>query len=981
MPFFIHTITYSVKMTYNVKIHQIMKTTLLIPLLILILTPFNLSGQTNVSGTISQNTTWIMSGSPYILKNTVGIAPGITLTIQPGVQVNGSFDLIVKGNLKANGNPDSLICFYRTKILFKGTNLSNSQVSNAAFNEGGLQLADESEFIQDNPKNSGTLVLSQCRFIRNAFLYSKGYDSNGLLIVMNSEFNNTSIKGFYPRSEIIKLYDCIINNSTITSDSYNKGIYVINSTLSRSTFWVGCCDANYSIISSRLINCALTGRESGSINLKKNIFINTSVNVDNDENGGYDVISQIDSCIFVNYPTTDLRLFNSIRRGNVKINNSAFIGQSSTPLGTGVDNFNGSYIKNSLFLNNSIGLAGSVTTMSGCNFINNQVYAFVSNSRFSTDAMNNYWGTLSASEISELIYDTNDDINLGPVNYSNYLTTPDTKAPVSCPTNFFRSSTNNSITLTWDSNKESDIAGYKLYYKSNGPFAYKKSIDVGNNTIFVSAELSMADTIMITAYDMEADGINDQIEGHESWFSGPALLHFQKNLTSGIQYCKSKTISYQVTPVAIFNTDNQFIMELSEASGKFDTPSELASINSSSACTLNASVPEGITYGIKYRIRVKSTEPLSYGTSDTVIFFDSPAPTSSFSFPNSVCFNSEAHISYAGNASVNANYEWNFDQGLINQGSGKGPYSVSWNSPGVKSISLNITENGCNSNTRNLIIVKDLPLPASICMVSTDISNHNMVIWQKQNFQPMDSILVFKETSQSEVFSRIGSIPASGDPVFVDYLSNSQQNSSRYKIAVKDSCDFITAQSNPHRTIHLTISSGIGGAWNLLWNNYEGFEYSTYNLYRGISDNTLQKIAELPSNLFSYSDLTPPLGTTFYQIEIVKPEPCILVSLKSSGDYTSVKSNVVNSSMTTDVTSSDEETIKISPNPVRDFFRIDYKSSSECILSINTIEGKELQQIHAAAGESVNMTSYEKGIYIIKTIFDNQIITCKILKE
>jgi hypothetical protein len=85
--------------------------------------------------------------------------------------------------------------------------------------------------------------------------------------------------------------------------------------------------------------------------------------------------------------------------------------------------------------------------------------------------------------------------------------------------------------------------------------------------------------------------------------------------------------------------------------------------------------------------------------------------------------------------------------------------------------------------------------------------------------------------------------------------------------------------------------------------------------------------------------------------------------------------------MTTDVSSSDEETIKISPNPVRDFFRIDYKSSSECIVSIYTIEGKELQQIHAAAGESVNMTSYEKGIYIIKAIIDNQIITCKILKE
>jgi hypothetical protein len=957
-----------------------MKRTLLIPMVILSLAPFNMSGQTSVSGTISQNTTWTRSGSPYILKNIVGIAPGITLTIQPGVQVNGSFDLLVKGNLKADGKPDSLITFYRTRILFKGTNLSNSHVSYAAFNEGGLQLADETEFIQDNPKNSGTLVLSQCKFTSNAYVYTKGYDSNGLLIVSNSGFENSSIKGFYPRSEIIKLYDCIINNSTITSDSYNKGIYVLNSTLSGSTFWVGCCDANYNIISSRLINCALTGRESGRINLKKNILINTSVNVNNYENGGWEVLAQIDSCIFVNYPTTDLRLFNSINQGNVNINNSAFIGQSNTPLGTGVENYNGSYIKNSLFINNSVGLVGSVTTMSGCNFINNQVYDFVSNSRFSTDARNNYWGAFSDSEISNLIYDTDDDINLGPVNYSNYLTTPNTKAPISCPTNFFRSATNNAITFTWNANKESDIDGYRLYYKSNGPFAFKNSIDVGKKTTFVSAELSMSDTVMITAYDYEANGTNDQIEGHESWFSGPAQLHFNKNLTSGTEYCKSKTIGYQVTPVAVFNTDNQFIMELSDTSGNFDNPSELASVNSSAACVLYAPAPEGIAYGIKYLVRVKSTNPLSYGTPDTVIFFDTPAPTSSFSFPALVCFNSEAHIYYSGNASTNAQYEWNFNNGNISQGSGEGPYFVTWNSPGAKYITLKVTENGCYSNTSNLIMVKDLPLPASICMVSADNSNHNMIIWQQQDVQPVDSVIVYKETSQSDVFRRIGSVSASGDPVFVDLLSNSQQNSSRYQIAVKDTCDFITSQSNPHRTIHLSINSGIGGAWNLIWNNYEGFEYSTYNLYRGISDNTLQKIAELPSNLFSYSDLTPPLGTTFYQIEIVKPEPCLLSSLKLSGNYSSVKSNVVNSSMANDG-SSEAKGVKISPNPVRDFFRIDYKSTSECNVLITSIEGKELQQIHSAAGELVDMTSYDKGIYIVRIFLDNQIIDCKILKE
>ena len=517
-----------------------MKPNLLIFVGFLILNTISLFSQTNVSGTLTENTTWTKAGSPYNLKNTVGVPPGVTLTIKAGVQVNGSYDLIVKGNLIADGKSDSLITIFRTRILFKGTNLSNSLVSKTAFNAGGLQLADESEFTQDNPKNSGTLVLSNCRFISNAFLRSKGYDSQATLIVSNSKFENSTIKGFYPISEIIKLYDCSINNSTITSDSYNKGIYVIRTTLNKCTFWVGCCEANYNIISSRLIDCSLTGRESGSINLKKNILINTAVNVDNDQNGGYDVMAQIDSCIFVNYPSTDLRLFNSIRKGNVRIDKSSFIGSGTSPLGAGIDNFNGSYINNTTFINNSIGIIGSVSTLTGCNFFYNNDYSIKSNSPNSINAQYNYWGTTNSSVISQLIYDISDDINLGQVNYSNYLTTPNTNAPISNPVYLFKSAFDNSVELKWNTNKESDLAGYRLYYKSNSPFDYKNFIDVGKDTFYVSTELKMTDTIVVTAYDNQSDGNNDQIEGHESWFSLPAMLYFQKNLTSGTSYCTNK---------------------------------------------------------------------------------------------------------------------------------------------------------------------------------------------------------------------------------------------------------------------------------------------------------------------------------------------------------------------------------------------------------------------------------------------------------
>ncbi|MBT6170729.1 MAG: hypothetical protein HOH98_08300, partial [Flavobacteriaceae bacterium] len=52
--------------------------------------------QTDVSGTISSNTTWGTSGSPYTVTGNVLVANGVTLSIEAGVTVKVNSGLYIK---------------------------------------------------------------------------------------------------------------------------------------------------------------------------------------------------------------------------------------------------------------------------------------------------------------------------------------------------------------------------------------------------------------------------------------------------------------------------------------------------------------------------------------------------------------------------------------------------------------------------------------------------------------------------------------------------------------------------------------------------------------------------------------------------------------------------------------------------------------------------------------------------------------------
>jgi len=79
----------------------------------------NSAGPTEVSGVFSNDTTWELANSPYIVKGSMNVASGVTLTIEAGVVVkfDGQYDLVVDGALIAKGTEEKVITFTSNSFL------------------------------------------------------------------------------------------------------------------------------------------------------------------------------------------------------------------------------------------------------------------------------------------------------------------------------------------------------------------------------------------------------------------------------------------------------------------------------------------------------------------------------------------------------------------------------------------------------------------------------------------------------------------------------------------------------------------------------------------------------------------------------------------------------------------------------------------------------------------------------------------------
>jgi VCBS repeat-containing protein len=163
----------------------------------------------------------------------------------------------------------------------------------------------------------------------------------------------------------------------------------------------------------------------------------------------------------------------------------------------------------------------------------------------SVNAENNYWGTTIETEIQTVIYDKSEDSGLGEVYYQPFLTNFDSTAPISRPTNVTKTDYGSDVVLNWSANEESDITGYKLHYGNPTGYSYENTIDLGNVTRYIITGGDISTEYVITAYDSNADGIEDNFEGNESWFS--IAEEFTSSLSASVASISESDNSMTIT--------------------------------------------------------------------------------------------------------------------------------------------------------------------------------------------------------------------------------------------------------------------------------------------------------------------------------------------------------------------------------------------------------------------------------------------------
>ena len=351
--------------------------------------------QTNVSGGIYQNTTWTLSGSPYVVNSSIVVFPGKTLTIEPGVEIqinnqnNSNIYIETRGTINCIGTdaqPIKIHALYDTlnTVAWQGFVCTSSQ--------GGVLNADRIEisnayFPLSYETIPATLSYTNSKFIRCFQAVTVGTNLN----LSGCEFIDNEV-GVYGWANF-NINNCLFKDNTTS-------LYIYASAFAMS---------NCSFIDNQ-IGASFLANAVDSIVIANCEFLNNGLALNYPNNG------RVENCEFSDNGTAVQAAY------NCEIQNNTFFYNILAIEATVDANIHNNQINNNaegIIISNVTSIQDSPSIYEN-EICGNTYYNVNNNTNMNYSLFSNCFCDLDSAQIEAYLIDGYDDITKGLINYQIY---------------------------------------------------------------------------------------------------------------------------------------------------------------------------------------------------------------------------------------------------------------------------------------------------------------------------------------------------------------------------------------------------------------------------------------------------------------------------------------------------------------------------------------------------------------------------------
>ena len=216
----------------------------------------------------------------------------------------------------------------------------------------------------------------------------------------------------------------------------------------------------------------------------------------------------------------------------------------------------------------------------------------------------------------------------------------------------------------------------------------------------------------------------------------------------------------------------------------------------------------------------------------------------------------------------------------------------------------------------------------SICYVSSDETDEtkNRIFLNNAGNYNVGIYEILRETNSANIYTSIGSM-LSSENSFLDENSDNMSQSYNYKVRLIDYCGNQSPNSDFHKTILLQSSVAVNNSVNLNWSDYEGTDFSTYNIFRNTNSEGFNLIGSVSASNNSFNDADADITIDNYEYYIsISVDECLNdVSGKSnSKSSTEIKSNrlLINNGTASVDDFNNLNQLVVFPNPSNDMLNI-----------------------------------------------------------